>query len=118
MNPFETLFESDFSDGNHCFKWSCRISKDSQAFDTKHLTIAFNFRQLVMILLLKFFWVIRYLFCALNDVVPYYERRIVHELNEQTLIYLCQIRCHVRFAITQNYSCKTLQLLLFAGIFA
>ena len=53
-NPgFEIFFESGFSVGNHCLKQSCSISKDSQAFqlncDRKHLAIAFDFRELVMI---------------------------------------------------------------------
>ena len=47
-----------FSDGNHCLKLPCSISKDSYSFqlnyDTKHLTIAFDFREQAMILLVKF----------------------------------------------------------------
>ena len=59
-NPgFEIFFRSGFSDGNHCLKLPCSISKDSQAFQlncgTKHLTIDFDFRGPAVIYLVKFF---------------------------------------------------------------
>ena len=50
---FKIFFQSGFSDGNNCLKWSCSISKLSQAFqsncDRKHLTMAFDFREPAMI---------------------------------------------------------------------
>ena len=59
-NPrFEISFESGFSDGNHCLKLSCSSSKDIYSFqlncDEKDLTLAFDFKELFMIQLVKFF---------------------------------------------------------------
>ena len=105
---------------SYCFRGCQNRPRFSQSLLSNHEKVyCFLVKSDMMIPVFMFFWLFKSSKWAyLEEVLtPFPVQNLLDSLLIRSHCRQSQMRCHVRFVMTQNYSCRALQLVLFVVIF-